>query len=338
MLAAVGLTLLTMSCSSGQGGAGSDLSAGTARSNLANPGDSPALEVVTTLYPLEYFTRRIGGDSVRVVNLISPGVEAHDFEPTPGDVRRLAEADLIVYNGKDFERWLDRALQAIGQNGRVVVEAGPRLANMSVVALNAEASSDAQVAAGVNDQDKASDQHSNGLIDPHVWLDPLKAAVQVEAIGAALRKAAPAQADRFAENGLLLITDLEDLHRRFQMGLSECAMRHFVTSHAAFSYLAQRYDLRQVSISGLTPEAEPSPKDLAQIADTIRDLGVQHLMAENVGNSRLVETLAAEVNAGILTLHPLESLTTKELERGETYFSVMESNLRNLRTALDCDR
>ena len=173
---------------------------------------------------------------------------------------------------------------------------------------------------------------------PHVWLDPLKAVVQVEAIGAALRRSTPAKADRFAENGSLLVSELEHLHQQFQMGLSGCGMRHFVTSHAAFGYLAQRYGLRQVPISGLAPEAEPSPQDLSRIVETIRDLGVHYVMAENVGNPRLVETLAAEVNATVLTLHPLESLTREEIERGETYFSVMESNLRNLRTALECDR
>jgi zinc transport system substrate-binding protein len=265
--------------------------------------------VVTTLYPLEYFAGRIGGNSVEVANLMSAGVEAHDFEPTPADIRKIDSADLIVYNGSGFEPWIDRAMEAIGRDGRILVEASPG----------------------------TSAQHDERGLDPHVWLDPLRAVKQVELIRDGLGQADPGGAEMYEESAGVLIEELEELHRRFLSGLSGCRSRRFVTSHAAFRYLAERYGLEQLSISGLSPGVGPSPGELAKLADTLRDLGIRYVMVESVSSSRLAETLAKEVDARLLSLHTLENLTVEQSRRGETYFSVMEANLRSLRTALECD-
>lgn len=290
-------------------------------SKATSPDDK--VEVVTTLYPLEYFARRIGGDSVEVVNLIPPGAEAHDFEPTPADIRRLKSADVVIYNGAGFDPWMERALGATGSERRIVVEAGHGLAGLEAV------DEDEHEGEGGHEDEESG-------LDPHVWLDPMNAIEQVKQVRDGLSRANSASADTYAANAAALIGELEALHQRYQSGLAGCRLRQFVTSHAAFGYLARRYNLEQVPVTGVSPEAEPSPGDLAQLADKVRYMGAKHLMVEPNISPRLIETIAREVGAGVLTLHPLESLTSDESARGETYFSLMESNLRSLRTALEC--
>ena len=307
----LGLAIMAVACG------GEEKAVGAA---LRVPGDDGAqIVVVTTMYPLEYFAQRIGGESVSVINLVSPGVEAHDFEPTPADVRRLDGADLIIYNGSGFEPWMDRALAALDEDGRLIVEASRGL----IRPLS---------------QDGESDKSGNGPIDPHVWLDPLKAVQQVKPIRDGLIRVNPAASDAYARNAAALIDELEDLDRRFESGLADCRLRQFATAHDAFGHLATRYGLEAVPISGLSPEAEPSPRDLARLTERVRELGIKYVMAGAIVAPRLAETLSAEVGAELLMLHPMESLTVDGSRRGETYFSVMEANLRSLRTALECDQ
>ena len=220
----------------------------------------------------------------------------------------MDRADLILYNGSGFEAWIDRALNAIGRNGRVVVEAGRGLTELP-----------------------------GGGSDPHIWLDPLGATQQARLIRDGLIRADPGGAERYNRNVAALIGDLEGLHSRYRSALERCRLRRFVTSHAAFGHLAGRYGLEQVSISGIAPEAEPSPRDLARLVDEGRALGTRYVMVEPGVSRRLAETLAREVGADLLALTPLESLTVDQSESGETYFSLMEANLDTLRTALECD-
>ena len=274
--------------------------------------DDTKTSVITTIYPLEYFAQRIGGEEVSVVNLLKHGIESHSFEPMPEDIRRLDAADVIIYNGSGFEPWMGRALSAIGNSS------GPRL----IVEASHE---------WVQENDTAD-------IDPHVWLDPLKAMDQVKLIRDALSSANPNGAAEHATNAQNLLTELSSLHQNFIVELADCALDSFVTPHAAFGHLAERYGLEQIPISGLSPEAEPGPTDLARIADTSRELGVSYVMVEPIISTSYAETLAREINAQLLPLHPLESLTLDESKRGDDYFSIMEANLSNLSMALECKK
>ena len=299
MLTLLGLTALTAACADKENPAAST-------TDVQSQADSGKMRVVTTLYPLEYFISRIGGDSVEIINPVPPGVEAHDFEPRPDDIRKLNSADLIVYNGSGFEPWIDRALESIDGSERIAIETSRGLADL---------------ASG----------------DPHIWLDPLKAIEQVNLVRDGMSRADSDRADFYAENAGVLIAELEELHARFQSALAECRLSEFVTSHDAFGYLARRYDLKQVAIAGLSPEAEPLPRDFARLADRIEELEVKYVLVEVIASPRLAEALAREVGAKTLILHPLESLTADESGRGETYFSIMNANLNSLRAALECN-
>jgi zinc transport system substrate-binding protein len=168
------------------------------------------------------------------------------------------------------------------------------------------------------------DRHGN---DPHVWLDPVRYGILVRAIGSALH-AEPA-ADR-------LIARLRALDREFRAGLAHCLRREIVTSHAAFGYLVQRYGLRQISVEGLSPEAEPAPHELARVIARVRASGATTVYAEPLASPRVARTVSKETQASVAVLDPLEGLTPRALAHGTDYFTVMRANLAALRRGLGC--
>ena len=255
-----------------------------------------------SIYPLYEFARHVAGDRVEVIMLVPAGVAPHDWEPAPRDVARLQTARVLVYNGGGLEPWVDRLL--------------PQLRDTVAI--------DASAALALQEQ------------DPHVWLDPVLAQAQVEAIRAGLARADPDGADAYTQNARAYAEGLGALHRAFEDGLRDCARRDIVVSHASFGYLARRYGLQQVPVMGLTPEAEPSPADLARIVRLARRRGVQYIFFETLVSARLAETLAREIGARTLVLNPVEGLTKDEAAAGQTYATLMETNLQNLRTALEC--
>lgn len=163
--------------------------------------------------------------------------------------------------------------------------------------------------------------------DPHVWLDPVRYARMVETIGRALGKEAPGRA---------LAARVRALDAEYRSGLASCERRELVTSHAAFGYLAERYGLEQISVTGLSPEAEASPRDLERVADLVRERGVTTVFVEPLVSPDLGETVARETGATTAVLDPLEGLTEDELADGDDYFSVMRANLAAIREALGC--
>jgi zinc transport system substrate-binding protein len=280
---------------------------------------------MTTLYPLEYFASRIGGATISIVNIVPPGVETHDFEPSPADIRTIAEANLVLYNGAGFEPWMGRALDSSGTRARVV-EVSAGLADLK----------GGEEERGDEEATHDGEEEGQPGLDPHVWLDPLKAAEQVKQVRDAIVQLNPDLASQYDRAANQLLAELDVLHQEFAAGLADCRLDHFVTTHIAFAYLAKRYGLEQLAISGLSPEAERTPTELARLTDQLKELGVKHVLVEpNIGTKQ-AETLAREIGAAILPLHPLESLTPDEVQRGETYFTIMRANLANLRTALDC--
>jgi zinc transport system substrate-binding protein len=163
--------------------------------------------------------------------------------------------------------------------------------------------------------------------DPHVWLDPLLYAEMADRIGEALGR------PRAAEE---LQRRLRELDANYVQGLADCERREIVTSHAAFAYLAKRYGLEQIAITGLSPEVEPTPRELERVVAEVRELGATTVFFETLVSPRLAETVAREVGAKATTLDPLEGLTENEVDRGADYFSVMRDNLEALREALAC--
>ena len=163
--------------------------------------------------------------------------------------------------------------------------------------------------------------------DPHVWLDPARFGLIVHRIGGALHD--PKTTAR-------LVAQLRALDREYRNGLAHCARHEIVTSHEAFGYLAQRYGLQQIGITGLSPEAEPKPQDLQHVIDVVRKTHATTVFFETLLSPRIADTVASETHTKTAVLNPIEGLTPRQAARGEDYFSLMRSNLSALRKALGC--
>jgi len=253
-------------------------------------------QVVAAFYPLAFAAEQVGGGKA-VTNLTPPGAEPHDLELSPGDVRRVIDARLVVYLGRGFQPALERALDQ---------RSGP-----SVDVLEG--------------QSLASDP--TGALDPHVWLDPIRFAAITRAIANALGDPAGA---------VPLVKKLAVLDTEFRRGLSQCTRAELVTTHAAFGYLAARYGLHQISLTGLAPEVEPSAAGLASLVREVERSGATTVFTEPLVSPRLAETVAREAGVTTATLNPIEGLTGAQLEAGDDYFSLMRANLVTLRKALGC--
>lgn len=265
--------------------------------------DATTFPVVASFYPLAEFARRIGGERVTVRTLVPAGAESHDYEPTPQDVAAISRARVLVFNGAGFEPWVAKL------SGELPA---------SAVTVNATAG--LPLAGG----------------DPHVWLDPVLAQDQAAAILAGLVRADPGGRTFYQTNAARLTDELGALGRRYADRLRVCRTREFITTHAAFGYMARRYGLQQISIAGLSPGVEPSAGRLRALVHLARRHGVRVIYAETLVSPRTAETLALEIGASVRVLNPLEGMTEDELRQGKNYFTVMDENLSRLAEGLDC--
>ncbi|WP_124726277.1 metal ABC transporter substrate-binding protein [Staphylospora marina] len=277
--------------------------------------------VVASIYPLEYFAKMIGGEHVEVTALVPPGVEPHDFELSPRDMMMLGDADVFVYNGAGMEAWAEKALSSAGDD-TVVVEA-----TKGIPLLHPKGSDD-----GHDHDGEAHDRESGA--DPHVWLDPVRAKEMAGRIRDGLIRADAPHRNDYEQNFAELARRLDELHARYLDMTKKAPRKEFLVSHAAFSYLADRYGLKQIAVSGVSPSDEPGPRELADIVETARRLGVKAVLFETLVSGKVAETVRRELGAEALVLNPLEGLTEEEKARGADYFTVMEQNLSHLAKAL----
>lgn len=268
------------------------------------PQERGKISVVASFYPLAEFARQVAGERADVVNLVPAGVEPHDFEPSPKDIAVIYGAKLFLFNGAGLDAWTERLRSDMEARGVRVVDMARTINTFSD--------------------------------DPHFWLDPVLAAREVEAIRDILIEIDPAGEDGYRARAERYLAELAALDRAYREGLASCAQREVVTSHAAFGYLAKRYNMSVVSIAGLSPEEEPSPRKLAEVATLVRERGIRYIFTETLASPKLAQTIASETGAGTLVFSPLEGLTEEEINSGENYISIMEANLKNLRTALVC--
>jgi zinc transport system substrate-binding protein len=270
------------------------------------------VSVVASFYPLAEAAQEVGGRLVTVTNLTAPGVEPHDIELTPRQLGDIANADLVLYLGGGFQPAVQDALG--DANGTTL-----------------------DVGAGLRDRPVPSGETEAGLTaDPHIWLDPVLYRQIVDRVERALSQIAPRHAAGFSANARAFDQRLVALDAAYRSGLATCARDVIVTSHAAFGYLATRYGLVQEAISGLSPDAEPTPQRLAQLKTLVERDGVTTIFTEELVSPKVADTLASETGATTAVLNPLESLAPSEAAAGDDYLSVMRTNLQRLEAALGC--
>ena len=270
--------------------------------------ESGKIKIVTTFYPLYEFSKRIGGEKVDVSILVPAGVEPHEWEPLPRDIINIQSARIFVYNGAGFEPWVEGTLKGIDPEKLVVVDFAKGIELI---------------------------KEKDGAFDPHVWLDPVLAEHQINLIEEALIKIDPENSGYYDANSNALREELTMLDEEIRNELNSTKKKVFITSHAAFSYFARRYGLKQIAIAGISPEAEPSPAKIAEIVKIAKENEVNYIFFETLVSPKISEVIAKEVGARTLGLNPIEGLSQDEIDKGGTYFTVMRDNLKNLKIALD---
>ncbi|MCK9344641.1 MAG: zinc ABC transporter substrate-binding protein [Candidatus Pacebacteria bacterium] len=282
------------------------------RGRQAEPANG-RIHIVSSFYPLSYAAEKVGGNLVLVNTLVPAGVEPHDFEPSPRDFVDIGKADILVFNGAALEPWVKKWQEGSTVRPKEVIDMAQTLKARGVV---------------LGERD--------GAVDPHFWLNPIIMKSEIEAMRDIFSQIDPAHKDIFIENATRALISLDDLDQRFRTGLASCSLHDIVVLHEAFNYLGRQYGITVTSIEGISPDEEPSPKDLAHIVALARDRGVKSIFFETVASPKFSELVAREIGGTTLVLNPLESLTPDEVQSGEDYVSVMEMNLNNLQKAMSC--
>ena len=268
------------------------------------PSDSSpsTVNVVAAFYPLQYAAQQVGGSAVSVTNLTSPGVEPHYLELSAAQVAEISKADLVLYV-KGFQPAVDDA---------VAQQAADRSIDVTA--------------------DIAMLTGAEGA-DPHVWLDPANMSAIGKTIAARLTTIDPAATSTFTSGSAALTTAMTALTRDYKAALGNCASNKLVVSHDAFGYLAKAFGFTQIGISGLNPEAEPSPARMREIADFVRANNVSTIYYETLVDPKVAQTLATETGVTAAMLDPLEGLAA---DSTGDYLSVMKDNLATLKVGQQC--
>jgi zinc transport system substrate-binding protein len=279
------------------------------------------VNVVTSFYPLYYFAKEIGGDRANVVNLIAAGVEPHDWTPKSGDIDTASNAQLFLYNGAGLEGWMEGFLKGLGSDSKV---------------MTVETSKGIELIKGNPEEQHTTEEHNHSSleVDPHTWVSPRSALIMVRNIFDAYVKADPDHKAEYESRYQDLNNRLKQLDSKYGEGLAGFKKRDIVVSHQAFGYLCRDYNLHQVAIMGLSPEAEPRAQDLLKIAAFVKEHDVRYIFFEELVSEQLANTLAGEAKVDTLVLNPVEGLTPEQEQAGENYFTLMERNLENLQKAL----
>ncbi|MFI9320522.1 metal ABC transporter substrate-binding protein [Kitasatospora aureofaciens] len=278
-------------------------------------GTDGKLNVVASFYPMEFLAQQIGRDHVSVTDLTAPGVEPHDLELTAKQVAGVQKADAILYL-KGLQPTVDQAVDQSSARTKIDATAASPLV-------------DHHLDEGAEGGDTHQGKGPAG--DPHIWLDPARYAAIAKGVGDGFAKADPAHAEDYRKNTDELVTRLTALDQEFQAGLKDASTRTFVTSHAAFGYLADHYGLTQVAINGVDPESEPTPARLAEVQKAAKDNGVTTIFFETLVSPKLADTVAKDLGLKTAVLDPLEGV--KDPSKDD-YLTVMKQNLANLRAAL----
>ncbi|TCS77085.1 zinc transport system substrate-binding protein [Muricomes intestini] len=283
--------------------------------------DSSKLKVMASFYPMYDFAQKVGGDKVEVTNMVPAGTEPHDWEPAAADIKDLEEADVFVYNGAGLEHWVEDVLDSLDNKDLTV----------------AEASKDLELMEGHHheEEEEAEHEEEGTGYDPHVWLSPINAKVEMENIKNALAEADPENEGYYTENYEKYAAEFDKLDTSYKEGLADAKSKDIIAAHEAFGYLCSAYDLNQIGIEGLSPDSEPDPARMKEIIQFAEENEVKTIFFEELVSPKVAETIADEIGAKTEVLNPLEGLSDEELKAGEDYFSVMETNLETLKEALN---
>ena len=289
------------------------------------------IKVVTTFYPMYDFTKNVVGDNGEVSVLLDAGQESHGYEPTPQDIAAIADADVFIYNSNEMETWVPSVLKSIESSDVIVVEAAEDIALFELDEDAATEEEHSEEEGHEEGHEEGEDAHS---VDPHVWLDPVYAQEEVDAILAGMLEADEANKESYEANAAAFKEKLAELDAAYRTAFEGAENRTFVVQHAAFGYIARRYELTEVAVSDVSSDAEPNPAKLAELQQFMIDNQITTVYYSDSASSKTAETLAEGTGASLEVLSPLEGITDEDQEAGKDYLSVMEENLTALKKVI----
>ncbi|MYV39990.1 zinc ABC transporter solute-binding protein [Streptomyces sp. SID1328] len=285
----------------------------------AASGDTGKFDVVASFYPMAYLAERIGGDHVHVTTLTSPGQEPHDLEISPRQIGGLERSDAVLYL-KGLQPSVDKA-----------VDQSPVKTKIDAATMTTLEEHGTEAGGHAAEHEGHGHEAENGK-DPHIWLDPVRYAEVAQGVGRAFEKADPDHAADYKKNTATLVQQLDELNTDFAKGLAHTRSKVFITTHAAFGYLAERYGLTEEAISGLDPESEPSGARVRELQKLAHADGVSTVFYETLVSDKTAKTVAGDAGLKTDVLDPVEGITKRS--RGQDYLAVQRANLKALQSAL----
>ncbi|KRF48016.1 adhesin [Bacillus sp. Soil745] len=295
---------------------------GNSKGESSKKENKDALDIYTTVYPLQYFTEAIGGEYVNVETVYPPGTDEHSFEPSQKDIVKMAESDLFFYIGYNLEGFVTKAEPILSKEG------------VSTIAVGETVHLDEEEHEHEDEHAHEEDGHDHGGVNPHLWLDPVYSIEMAKTIKDELTKKMPEQEEYFNRHFNELSEKLGALDKKFATTIESGRTNKIIVSHSAYGYWEERYGLEQIGVTGLTSSNEPSQKELGKIVTMAEKEDLNYVIFEQNISSKLTEIIQKEMGAKSLELHNLSVLTEKDIEAGEDYFSLMEKNVKTLQTAL----
>lgn len=308
--------------------------------------DQEKLTVYTTIYPLEDFTEKIGGEFVDVKSIYPPNVDAHSYEPSTKDMVAMANSDLFIYTGVGIEGFADKASEALKKENVQVLKAAE---GIQLIESTEEHHHEGEEGHSENEHSEEMDEHSeehegehheeeehaHGDLDPHVWLDPVLSIELANNIKNSLNELMPEHAAEFDANFNQLKSELEKLDQEFKTTIENSKTKSLLVSHSAYGYWEKRYGIEQISIAGLSPTQEPTQKELQTIIEESAEHNIHYLIFEQNVTPKVAKIIQEELGAESLTLHNLEAVTEENIKQKDDYFSIMRRNLETIKTALN---
>lgn len=275
--------------------------------------------IVTSFRPITLLVTPVAGDYAEVIQILPPGAEPHEYEPTPNDAIALQKAKILFYDGPGMEPWVEKL--AVSTNPGII-----RAPFSASVPDSARA-----------ELKEAYPDFPDTEEDSHFWLSPQMAMYYVPTIAQKLSEADPANQSAYEKNAEAFMARLEKLDASYKTGLSHCETRTFITSHSFLNYQAAAYNLTALSITGLSPEAEPSIQQMAAILNKAKAGNVQGVIAETNEVEALSHSIASELSLPVYPYTTMEVLPPGKLTYGDNdYVTIMENNLQQMRQALKC--
>lgn len=304
--------------------------------------DDDSLQIITTFYPMQALTNVVVGDSAEVTVMME-NADAHEYEPSAQDIATLNEADVFVYNSEDMETFVPTLLESIDNPNLVIIEAasevelidgdvetvGETTSEEETEEHSEEEHTDEDTDAET-DEDHDHEGHSHET-DPHTWLDPVNAVTEAQTIANVLTEADPDNAETYQENAGQFASDMMAVHDEYASLFESAETKTFLTQHAAFGYLANRYGLHQAAVTGVTESAEPSPKRIAEIVSYMEENNISVIYGQAGGATEIATTIASEVGGTVGELQSMESVDTSQYPAdGDGFIAIIKANLESL--------